>query len=272
MTAEAVAADQLAREVAGIKWYHSIELAPGLVTPGWFDTRAVARQLPIPADLSGRRCLDIGTFDGFWAFEMERRGASEVVAVDIPDPDQWDWPANSEPEARAEIAARRPGAGFELARSALASAVRRVESSVYDLGPRELGTFDYVYLGSLLLHLRDPVRALERVHDVCTGELLLVETIDLPLTLAMPGRPVATLDARGRPWWWTANAAGIVRMLEAARLEAIERPRRIYMPAGDGQDVSRLSVRRLLRRQGPKAALLALKGDPHIAVRARPLP
>src|SRR5437899_13086104 len=48
MTAEAVADDQLARKVAGINWYHSIELAPGLVTPGWFDTRAVASQLPIP--------------------------------------------------------------------------------------------------------------------------------------------------------------------------------------------------------------------------------
>ena len=271
MPAEAVTDDRLASEVAAIKWYHSIELTPGVVTPGWFDTRAIAPQLPMPADLAGKRCLDVGTFDGFWAFEMERRGASEVVAVDIPDPDQWDWPANSEPDARAEIAARRPGAGFELAQSALGSAVRRLETSVYKLDADELGTFDYVYLGSLLLHLRDPVRALERVHDVCTGELLLVETIDLPLTLAMPGRPAATLDARGRPWWWTANAAGIVRMLEAARFEPIGRPHRIYMPAGDGQELPPLSVRRLLRRQGPKLALLALKGDPHVAVRARPL-
>ena len=262
MTAEAPAGDQLADRVAGIKWYHSIELAPGVLTPGWFDTRAIAPRLPMPADLSGRRCLDVGTFDGFWAFEMERRGAAEVVALDIPDPDLWDWPANTDPDAREEISSRRPGEGF---------AVNRLERSVYDLDAGKLGTFDYVYLGSLLLHLRDPVRALERVHDVCRGELLLVETIDLPLTLMMPGRPAATLDLRGRPWWWTANTAGVVRMLEAARFAPLGRPRRIYMPAGRGQEVPPLSIRRLLHPQGPKLALLALKGDPHVAVRARPL-
>src|SRR5947199_1335555 len=64
MPAEAVTDDRLANEVAAIKWYHSIELTPGVVTPGWFDTRAIAPQLPMPADLAGKRCLDVGTYDG----------------------------------------------------------------------------------------------------------------------------------------------------------------------------------------------------------------
>jgi tRNA (mo5U34)-methyltransferase len=74
------------------EWYHSIELAPGQVTPGWFDTRAAAAKVPLPERLDGKRCLDVGTWDGFWAFEMERRGADEVVALDIDDADGWDWP------------------------------------------------------------------------------------------------------------------------------------------------------------------------------------
>ena len=49
------------------EWYHSIELAPGEVTPGCFDTRAVAGKVPLPANLAGKRCLDVGTRDGFWA-------------------------------------------------------------------------------------------------------------------------------------------------------------------------------------------------------------
>ena len=57
-----------------------------MVTPGWFDTRAVAPKLPFPERSTGKRCLDIGTFDGFWAFEMERRGADEVLAIDLLDP------------------------------------------------------------------------------------------------------------------------------------------------------------------------------------------
>src|SRR5882762_3529258 len=79
-------------------WYHTIELAPGLVTPGWFDTREVARELPIPETLAGMRCLDVATFDGFWAFEMERRGAEEVVAIDLLDLVGADWPPNTDPE------------------------------------------------------------------------------------------------------------------------------------------------------------------------------
>src|SRR6059036_774868 len=98
------------------EWYHTVELAPGVVTPGWFDLRDLPARLPIPADLTGLRCLDIGTFDGFWAFEMERRGAAEVVAIDLIDPDRWDWPRNSSPETIAAIAQRKgQGTGFEIA-------------------------------------------------------------------------------------------------------------------------------------------------------------
>src|SRR5579864_5530599 len=145
------------------EWYHSIELEPGLVTPGWFDTRAVAGQLPWP-DLRGKRCLDVGTFDGFWAFEMERRGAAEVVAIDVLDPKAWDWPVNSSSDTVRTIGERKArGEGFELAKAALGSRVIRHELSVYDLDPVEVGAFDFVYLGSLLLHLQNPVRALEHV-------------------------------------------------------------------------------------------------------------
>ena len=78
--------DELHGQVADVQWYHSLELAPGVVTPGWFDLRPMAAKLPWPT-LTGLRCLDVGTFDGFWAFEMERRGAREVVAIDLLDPE-----------------------------------------------------------------------------------------------------------------------------------------------------------------------------------------
>src|SRR5215204_594601 len=89
---------RLDEQVAALDWYHTLELAPGIVTPGWFDARGVVPQLPMPASLAGRRCLDVGTYDGFWAFEMERRGAEEVVAIDVVDSRRWEWPAGSQPE------------------------------------------------------------------------------------------------------------------------------------------------------------------------------
>jgi tRNA (mo5U34)-methyltransferase len=256
--------------VGSIEWYHTLELAPGVVTPGWFDTRTVVERLPLPASLSGKRCLDIGTFDGFWAFEMERRGADHVVAIDVLDPLAWDWPALSEPETVAAIGHRKArGVGFEIAREALGSRVERRERSIYDLDPGEDGSFEFVYLGSLLLHLRDPVGALERVRSVCAGELLVVDNIDLFLALLLRRRPSATLDGLGRPWWWKPNLAGLVRMIEAAGFEQIDRPRRVYMPRGRGQPRPPLRLRTIRNRAGREAIVAALKGDPHAAVRAR---
>src|SRR5579872_3409662 len=95
--------------IAAMPWYHTIELPGGIVTPGEYDHRPIVSKVPLPERLDGLRCLDVGTHDGFWAFEMERRGAAEVVAIDVEDPSELDWP---EPrpvlgeETRAFIAER----------------------------------------------------------------------------------------------------------------------------------------------------------------------
>jgi tRNA (mo5U34)-methyltransferase len=254
----------------GREWYHTIEIAPGVETPGFFDLRPVAPEV-LPADLTGKRCLDVAAFDGFWTLEMQARGASEVVAIDVLDPQGWDWPVGSEDSVKEAIGARkRQGEGFEIVMEALGREVERRDMSVYDLDPAEIGMFDFVYVGSLLLHLRDPVRALERVRAVCSGELALVETIDPVLTALHPRRPVATFDGRGRPWWWTANRAGIVRMVESAGFELLGPPRPIKLPRGEGQDVPPPNFRTLRTREGRTALRNAHLGDPHVAIRARP--
>jgi tRNA (mo5U34)-methyltransferase len=271
VSAPALDREELRTQAAGRQWYHTIELAPGVVTPGWFDTRPVVEKLPLPDSLEGMRCLDVGTFDGFWAFEMERRGATEVVATDLLDANEWDWPAGSSEDVIAEMADRkRGGEGFRLARDALGSSVELLERSVYDLDPDELGLFDFAYLGSLLLHLREPVRALERVRALLRGTLLVVDVYDPLLSLLFRRRPLATLDARGRPWWWQSNVACLVRMVEAAGLEPIVAPARIRMPRGAGQPRRRPQLRALAAREGRRDVLNALFGDPHCAILARP--
>jgi tRNA (mo5U34)-methyltransferase len=262
----------LVAEITAHQWYHTMELRPGVETPGWHDTRSVVGQIPFPASLEGKRCLDVGTFDGFWAFEMERRGAAEVVAIDILDPEEWDWPAGSEAEVVAEIGKRKAGGlGFELARRELGSSVQRLERSVYDVDERDMGRFDLIYLGSLLVHLRDPVRAIERLRSVCDGTMIVVDGIDLPLSLLLPALPIATLDARGRPWWWYPNQAGLARMIEAGGFELLEGPRRVYMPPGAGQPLPKLHPRLLKTREGRRQAVIARRGDPHAVAVARPL-
>lgn len=261
----------LVDDVAAREWYHTLELAPGVVTPGWFDTRGLSDQLPWP-DVTGRRCLDIGTFDGFWAFTMEQRGADEVVAVDVLDPTRWDWPPDAEQATIAAVGSRKGrGEGFVVAARALGSSVLRVERSVYDLDPAQDGTFDVVYLGSLLLHLRDPLRALTAVRSVLRpgGELLVVDAIDLPLTLALPRLPVAVLDGVGRPWWWKANLAGLARTVTASGLSLTATPTRVWMRPGAGQQLPRRRPALLRSRVGREALVTGWRGEPHGVVRAR---
>jgi tRNA (mo5U34)-methyltransferase len=198
-------------------WYHTLELPGRVVTPGWFDLRPIVDRLPWP-DLRGKRCLDVATYDGFFAFEMERRGAAEVIATDIPDHEDWDWPAAARAASGPALAtmAGVKGGGFEAARAALGSQVQKRVISAYHLEPDAIGQFDFVVCGSLMLHLRDPVRALEGIRSVCAGQFLSIEEISLPLTVGWR-RPVAEMRFdEQRCQWWVANAAGHRRLLEIA--------------------------------------------------------
>src|SRR5881275_1427236 len=134
MDSAARLADHRHRIAAHPLWYHTIEVAPGVVTPGWFDLRPIVDRLPWP-DVRGLRCLDVGTYDGFLAFELERRGAHEVVALDIGRHEDWDWPAALRargPAYLAELAGPK-GNGFEIAHEVLGSEVELVVASAYDL-------------------------------------------------------------------------------------------------------------------------------------------
>lgn len=74
--------DALRLEVSKIKWFHTIDLGNGVITPGEDSTPNKLQTIALPADLKGSSVLDIGAWDGFFSFEAERRGASRVLATD----------------------------------------------------------------------------------------------------------------------------------------------------------------------------------------------
>jgi tRNA (mo5U34)-methyltransferase len=113
-------------------WYHTIDLGDGIRTPGIFDTVAALDHVPLPDSLEGRRCLDVGTADGFWAFEMERRGADEVVAIDIGRVPVMDLVHSAAPPDPALPDPRMPET-FERAHRALGSRVEWRALSAYDV-------------------------------------------------------------------------------------------------------------------------------------------
>jgi SAM-dependent methyltransferase len=209
-------------------WYHTIDLPDG-PTDGAVDLRAVAPKV-LPARLEGLRALDVGTFDGFWAFALEQRGA-EVVATDLDRFDEAHWPRPNVAELAAEAGDRGPGDRFGLARQALRSRVQRVATPVEELTPDLIGgAVHYAVMGDLLIHLRDPVRGLERVHDALLpgGRLLTLEQVNLPLTLLRPRRAAGSFQARAtRMNWWEPNLRALRDWLALAGF-AHSRLRRVY--------------------------------------------
>jgi tRNA (mo5U34)-methyltransferase len=248
-------------DVQALNWYHTIELPGGVTTAGWFDTRAALKKMWFPESLEGKRCLDVGTCDGFWAFEMEKRGASAVVGIDVDDLSLRDMPAftNAPPGDRA-------GGTFGLAKQAMGSSATRVPVNVYDATPEALGRFDFAFVGAILLHLRDPVRALTAVRSV-TDELLIGDVIWLTGTRLFRKRPVAMLHGVATSRWWTVNLAGLQRMCVSAGFEVVDAGGPYYVPFGPGHPGR--STHRLRPASRISSAFIDRVGVPHGWVHAR---
>lgn len=215
----------LQAQIDQITWFHSIELAPGVVTPGLDSTRDRLDLLQIPADLRGRSVLDVGAWDGFFSFEAERRGAERVLATDSFAWDGTNWSTK---------------AGFELCRSALSSSVEDQTIDVLALSPDALGgRFDVVLCLGVLYHMKHPLLMIERVASV-TGELLILEThVDMTWTR----RPAMAFypDRLGvdPTNWWGPNPEALTGMLRVAGFDHVE----IVTP-----DTATYRARRSLRR------------------------
>ncbi len=179
-------------------WWHSIDLGDGRVTAGVHSIASLRDnydRFKLPEDLSGKRVLDIGCWDGFYSFESERRGA-EVVAIDC-------W----RPET------------FLFARRELNSRIEFHEMSVYELSREKLGTFDIVLFLGVLYHLPYPMLALSRVCEMAR-EVAVIEShvIDGLIDTSLPVMEFYEIDELGGQYdnWWGPNSECLVRMTRAA--------------------------------------------------------
>lgn len=196
----------LRAEIERIRWWHRIDLGSGLITPGREDTVGKLATLHLPASLAGKTVLDVGAWDGFYAFEAERRGAVRVLATDWISWNGSSWGSK---------------AGFELARRVLGSRVEDKTMDLYQLAPETVGQFDVVLFLGVLYHLKHPLLALERIASV-TRELLVVET-----HAALRGRaPMLEFypegELLGDPTnWFSPNPAAVEGMLKVVGFSRI---------------------------------------------------
>ncbi|MFZ2493455.1 MAG: methyltransferase domain-containing protein [Thermoanaerobaculia bacterium] len=179
MTTERITDPQRIRELIAAhgRWWHEMELAPGIVTPGDDSNRMklpILDRLGFPLNMKGLRALDIGCSDGYFTFEMERRGA-EVTAIDFV------------PETYT---------GFSTARQILGSQAQYRMDNVYNLTRESYGEFDVVLFLGVLYHLRKPLAALDSIRSVMKpGSQLFVGTMMIDEYFLLPDGSVTTLEA-----------------------------------------------------------------------------
>jgi tRNA (mo5U34)-methyltransferase len=228
-------------------WYHTIELAPGISSRNAvYDHGPTVDQAGLPASLKGKTALDVGTADGFWAFEMERRGA-RVTAIDIARPQDYDLlPIHRArmPEPWHTATDHEHASRFHLAHSMRRSQVEYKICNVYDVSPKRLGTFDVVYCGTMLMHLFNPLQAILNIRSV-TKEMAVIETATMhpkaePVDSTFPNQPYAwfgSLDLESKPGidctYWRFSPTALAHMMIYAGFDEIE-PQGTYMIRGPG--------------------------------------
>jgi tRNA (mo5U34)-methyltransferase len=161
--------EELRKRVASYPyWYHRIDLPGGIVTPGWAPIKSEAYK--IPADLTGKRILDVGAWDGYWTFEALKRGARQVIAID----------EFSDYLGSLDRSQRKGWETFDLCREALgfdSERCQRQEMSVYDIHEDRFGRFDVVFFFGTIYHLRHPLLALDLLSAVCDQEIYIESAI-----------------------------------------------------------------------------------------------
>jgi tRNA (mo5U34)-methyltransferase len=220
--------DEIRERIAELgQWFHNLNLRGVQTAPDHFlgdypsyKWRAFAHA--VPADLQGKSVLDIGCNAGFYSFEMKRRGADRVLAVDSDE---------------------RYLAQARFAAEVLETDVEFRQASVYDL--HKLGeTFDFVIFMGVFYHLRYPLLALDLIREHVARDLLLFQSMqrgskdverlerDYPFEekeiFDRPGFPkvhfIERRYAEDPTNWWVPNAACVEAMLRTSGFEILEHP------------------------------------------------
>lgn len=190
---------------ADLGWYQDIDLGNGLRTKSrvvWGEEtdhprrRWEAISHAVPTDLSERSVLDIGCNAGFIALEAARRGASDVLGVDIRQ--------GYVDQARFCAEVTGLNADFEV-------------WDVYELD--QLGRqFDVVFLVGVLYHCANIARAVDQVATVA-ADLLIVESAIQPGYDDLPFLRYVGND-RSRPGTWHPTVAAMMEMFDGAGFNA----------------------------------------------------
>jgi O-methyltransferase len=203
-------------ELSDCEFYHRVRLANGATVDGHWNLIGGEEEYLGAVTVESRRVLELGPATGWLTAWLEQQGAS-VVCFDVG----WDLCQDLMPLPDLDLAdyrlrcvdhvCRIQNSWWYLRRDHRLSA-QVVYGSIYDL-PDDIGRFDMSILGCILLHLRDPFRALEQAARRTEYTIVIVEPF-VPELLDRTGtarwNPTNGENPTG---WWYHSPSVITDML-----------------------------------------------------------
>lgn len=189
-------------ELDAVTWYHEFDFGNGLRTRTHCSqiemhrrTWEFLRSQLDKIDFRGKSVLDIGSWDGYWSFYAEKRGARSVLASD--DLGQ-NW---------------SQGRGIHLAKELLNSSVEIDQNlSVYDLTTRGR-KFDVILFLGVYYHLHDPFYALTQIRHCCHPNTLVVVNGPVGVNVGADG---ALYNFAEHDCEWLPSEGAMRQLLKAA--------------------------------------------------------
>ena len=214
-------------------WYHSVRLTDDYKTAGLFDLDGYIPYYLMPPRLEGVSCLEIGAGNGYWSFLMEERGAASVVATDLESYHDTDFSILAGAAPACGPAGKEDfGGHFRIAAVLRESSVFYKLCSVYDIDRKSIGMSDFVFCGSMLMHLQGPQLALMRMAGVC-GNMFACTT---QTRMELDGKPQLEFRGHEIPYvHFLPSPSCLVNMVEASGYEKVLRGPSFNLAYRDGQ-------------------------------------
>jgi len=236
-------------------FYHCVRLRDGSFIDGPWDLLDNELEYLGGIDVAGRKVLEFGPANGWLTHWMADQGA-DVVVLDVG----WNLLPDLVPlrafdmetmrEEQAYYCASVVNAWWYLRRD-WGHTARAVYAPIYDLPP-DLGRYDIAIFGCILLHLRDPFRALEQAAVFIDDTVVVVEPLSVPVAdvdrHVMYWNPTRSTNPNG---WWQISPAVVVDMLEVLGFPnaTVTYNRQLYRPEGSGSDPVEVTMYTVVARR-----------------------
>jgi tRNA (mo5U34)-methyltransferase len=223
-------------------WYHSYYFDNGFAVRGDYDAGRDVIDYGFPSNMTGMSVLDIGTGSGWFATYFEQLGA-DVTVVDARGYCDFDVfgrdhypsvtlekpvPDRTLPDGRG-VYYSSVSKGLWIMKEILGLRAHYVNGRVYEICPQLFGgrKFDLVFMGSVLMHLRDPIGALMAAHSVCADRL--IATTFMRDIVTEPPLMQMQEGAGDGINWWVPNRPCLAQWLKAAGFSKFDIDRRVRL-------------------------------------------